>query len=144
MIHTIAHIRVRYAETDRMDVVYHSNYLVWFETVRILMFDEIGIPYLKLEARDLHLPVLSASIEYKRPARFDDRLQVHLFMREKPRARFRFDYEVRCGDALLATGKTSHGFMDTRGKGLRPPEEFMTKINAAWSAERGINPDTTP
>ena len=132
MIHTISHIRVRYAETDRMDVVYHSNYLVWFETARILMLDEIGIPYLEIEARGLRLPVLTATAEYKRPARFDDRLEIHLFMREKPRARFRFEYEVRRGDTLLAVGTTSHGFMDTNGKGLRPPEEFLAKINAAW------------
>ena len=132
MIHTISHIRVRYAETDRMDVVYHSNYLVWFVTARILMLDEIGIPYLEIEARGLRLPVLTATAEYKRPARFDDRLEIHLFMREKPRARFRFEYEVRRGDTLLATGTTSHGFMDTNGKGLRPPEEFLGKINAAW------------
>lgn len=132
MIHTISHIRVRYAETDRMDVVYHSNYLVWFETARILMLDEIGIPYLEIEARGLRLPVLTATAEYKSPARFDDRLEIHLFMREKPRARFRFEYEVRRGDTLLATGTTSHGFMDTNGKGLRPPEEFLAKINAFW------------
>ena len=74
MIHTISQIRVRYAETDRMDVVYHSNYLVWFETARILMLDEIGIPYLEIEASNLRLPVLTASAAYKRPARFDDRL----------------------------------------------------------------------
>jgi len=86
MIHTISQIRVRYAETDRMDVVYHSNYLVWFETARILMLDEIGIPYPEIEASNLRLPVLTASAAYKRPARFDDRLQIHLFMREKPRA----------------------------------------------------------
>ncbi len=135
MIHTISHIRVRYAETDRMDVVYHSNYLVWFETARILMLDEIGIPYLEIEARDLHLPVLTASAEYKRPARFDDRLDVHLFMREKPRARFRFDYEVRRGDTLLATGSTSHGFMDINGNGQRPSEDFLTKVDAAWKHE---------
>ena len=132
MIHTISNIRVRYAETDRMDVVYHSNYLIWFETARILMLDEIGIPYLKIEARDIRLPVLTASVEYKRPARFDDRLEIHLFMREKPRARLWFNYEVRRSNALLATGTTSHGFMDKGGKGLRPPEDFLAKIDAAW------------
>ena len=135
MIHTISQIRVRYAETDRMDVVYHSNYLVWFETARILMLDEIGIPYLEIEASNLHLPVLTASAAYERPARFDDRLQIHLFMREKPRARFHFDYEVRRGDTLLANGKTSHGFMDSNGKALRPPATFLAKIDAAWKPE---------
>jgi acyl-CoA thioester hydrolase len=137
MIHTISQIRVRYAETDRMDVVYHSNYLVWFETARILMLDEIGIPYLEIEASNLRLPVLTASAAYKRPARFDDRLQIHLFMREKPRARFHFDYEVRRGATLLATGKTSHGFMDSNGKALRPPVAFLAKIDAAWKSQSG-------
>jgi len=132
MIHTVSDIRVRYAETDRMDVVYHANYLVWFETARIHMLDVIGIPYRDMEAQGLLIPVLSAQVEYKRPAKFDDRLQIHLFMREKPRARFKFEYEVRRGDTLLATGTTTHGFMDQTGKGLRPPEEFLKLLNHAW------------
>ncbi|MGB0792706.1 MAG: acyl-CoA thioesterase [Opitutales bacterium] len=135
MIHTISKIRVRYAETDRMDVVYHSNYFVWFETARILMLDQIGTPYREIEASGLRIPVLTASADYRSPARFDDQLQVHLYMREKPRARFRFDYEVWRTDALLATGSTTHGFMDENGKGLRPPEAFMAKLDAAWQNE---------
>lgn len=135
MIHSVSHIRVRYAETDRMDVVYHSNYFVWFETARILMLDQIGIPYLGLEKQGLLIPVLTASADYKIPARFDDRLEIHLFMRIKPRARFHFNYEVRRDGTLLATGTTSHGFMDKNGKGLRPPEEFLAKLEAAWKPE---------
>jgi acyl-CoA thioester hydrolase len=84
VIHSISKIRVRYAETDRMDVVYHSNYLVWFETARILMLDEIGMPYSEIEARGLFLPVLTVSAEYKSPARFDDQLEIHLFMKRSP------------------------------------------------------------
>ena len=132
MIHSISKIRVRYAETDRMDVVYHSNYLVWFETARIRMLDQIGIPYREIEARGLFLPVLTASADYKRPARFDDHLEIHLYMKKKPRARMHFEYEVKRGDELLATGATSHGFMDKEGKGMRPPEEFLKLIEAAW------------
>ena len=139
MIHTIANIRVRYAETDRMDVVYHSNYLVWFETARILMLDEIGIPYREIEARGLFIPVLAVAVEYKRPAFFDDRLDVHLLMNEKPRARFRINYEVRRDDTLLATGSTSHGFMDKTGKALRPPEDFVAKVDAAWTSNSNQN-----
>jgi len=133
MIHTVSHIRVRYAETDRMDVVYHSNYFVWFETARILMLDEFGLPYKDLEAQGYFIPVLSASADYKLPAQFDDRLDIHLYMKEKPRARFRFEYEVKRNDELLATGTTVHGFMDPTGKGLRPPTEFLHKIDAHWT-----------
>ncbi|MFP4166170.1 MAG: acyl-CoA thioesterase [Opitutales bacterium] len=144
MIHTIAPIRVRYAETDRMDVVYHGNYLVWFETARILMLDEIGLPYRDIEARGLFIPVLSASVEYRSPARFDDRLDVHLFLNERMRARFHFDYEVRRGGELLATGKTSHAFMDPNGRGLRPPEDFLERLHAfsektSRTVNEGIN-----
>lgn len=134
MIHTISNIRVRYAETDRMDVVYHSNYFVWFETARILMLDQIGIPYLGLEADGYLIPVLSVTADYRLPARFDDRLEIHLFMREKPRARFKFEYEVRRDGELLAKATTSHGFMDKTGKGLRPPAEFLEKLDATWRA----------
>ncbi len=132
MIHSISKIRVRYAETDRMDVVYHSNYLIWFETARILMLDEIGMPYSEIEARGLFLPVLTVSAEYKSPARFDDQLEIHLFMKKKPRARIHFDYEVRRGDELLAIGNSSHGFMDRSGKGQRPPEDLVKLMEAAW------------
>ena len=132
MIHCISKIRVRYAETDRMDVVYHSNYLIWFETARILMLDEIGMPYREIEARGLFLPVLTVSAEYKSPARFDDQLEIHLFMKKKPRARIHFDYEVRRGDELLAIGNSSHGFMDRSGKGQRPPEDLVKLMEAAW------------
>ncbi|MFT4901584.1 MAG: acyl-CoA thioester hydrolase [Lentimonas sp.] len=133
MIHTFSTIRVRYAETDRMDVVYHSNYLVWFETARILLLDEIGLPYRDLEAQGYFIPVLSANLEYQRPAQFDDHLEIHLFMKEKPRARMRFEYEVRRGEQLLATGATTHGFMDRNGKALRPPQAFVDKVSAVWS-----------
>lgn len=132
MIHSISKIRVRYAETDRMDVVYHSNYLVWFEVARIEMLDKIGIPYRDIEARGLFLPVLTVSAAYKRPARFDDRLEVHLYMKKKPRARMHFEYEVRRDNEILVTGQSSHGFMDQDGKAVRPPEDVLQKIESAW------------
>ena len=132
MIHCISKIRVRYAETDRMGVVYHSNYLVWFETARILMLDEIGMPYSEIEARGLFLPVITVSAEYMSPARFDDQLEIHLFMKIKPRARMHFDYEVRRGNELLAIGQSSHGFMDRSGKAQRPPEDLVKLIEGAW------------
>lgn len=132
MIHTVSHVRVRYAETDRMDVVYHSHYFVWFETARILMLDQMGLPYSELEEQGYRIPVLAANAEYRIPARFDDRLEIHLRMVEKPRARFQFEYEVYRKDELLATGSTTHAFMDPEGKGLRPPSPFIEKLEAMW------------
>lgn len=132
MIHTISKFRIRYVETDRMKVVHHKNYLVWFEAARIEMLDQIDLPYTEVEAAGYFIPVLGANIEYKRPAFFDDRIDVHLYMREKPRARFRFDYEVLRDGELLATGQTTHGFMDEQGKALRPPETFLSRVLNAW------------
>lgn len=132
MIHTISQFRVRYAETDRMKVVHHKNYLVWFEAARIEMLDRIDLPYAGVEAEGFFIPVLEATIEYKRPAFFDDRLEVHLYMRDKPRARFRFEYEVWRDEELLAAGQTTHGFMDENGKALRPPEAFLAKVMEYW------------
>ncbi len=135
MIHTIYQTRVRYAETDRMDVVHHSNYLVWFEAARIQMLDEIGLPYKDLEGEGYFIPVLGANIDYRKPAFFDDRLEVHLYMREQARARFHFDYEVRRGEDLLASGSTTHGFMDRNGKGMRPPADFVAVVRKAWGRD---------
>lgn len=132
MIHSVTKLRVRYAETDRMDVVYHSNYLVWFETARIQMLDEIGIPYREIEARGLFLPVLTVSAAFHNPARFDDRLDVHLYMKQKPRARMHFDYEVLRDSELLATGQSSHGFMDRQGRAQRPPEDLVAIFEQIW------------
>ena len=132
MIHTISKIRVRYAETDRMDVVYHSNYFVWFETARIMMLDQIGSPYKAIETNGHFIPVLEAKASYLSPARFDDRLDVHIYMRKKPLVRFYFEYEVKRSKELLVKGSTTHGFMDKNGRGMRPPNDFIQKINAAW------------
>ncbi len=137
MIHTVSQFRVRYAETDRMQVVHHRNYLVWFEAARIEMLDQIELPYTKVEAEGFFIPVLSATVDYKKPAFFDDRLEVHLYLREKPRARFRFDYQVWREGEILATGHTTHGFMDSQGKALRPPDAFLARVLAAWTASEG-------
>jgi len=137
MIHSISKFRVRYAETDRMKVVHHKNYLVWFEAARIEMLDQIGLPYAAVETEGFFIPVLGATVDYKKPAYFDDRIEVHLYMREKPRARFRFDYEVRRDGALLAAGQTTHGFMNENGKALRPPEAFLAKVLKAWAEPVG-------
>ena len=120
-----------------MDVVYHSHYFVWFETARIRMLDQMGLPYKDLESQGYRIPVLSANAEYRMPARFDDRLEIHLRMTEKPRARFHFDYEVRRDDDLLATGHTAHAFMDPQGKGLRPPPGFLEKLETMWTNHAG-------
>jgi acyl-CoA thioester hydrolase len=121
MIRSRAPVTVRYAETDMMGVVYHANYLPWFEIGRTTLLKEIGISYRDLETAGFRLPVLEVSARYLRPARYDDALEVITVLRERPLVRIRLEYEVRRGDELLATGNTVHAFVDLQGDVVRPP-----------------------
>jgi acyl-CoA thioester hydrolase len=134
MIRSRAPVTVRYAETDMMGVVYHANYLPWFEIGRTTLLKEIGIAYRDLETAGFRLPVLEVSARYLRPARYDDALEVITVLRERPLVRIRLEYEVRRGDELLATGNTVHAFVDLQGDVVRPPswvsERFAEKLRA--------------
>jgi acyl-CoA thioester hydrolase len=134
MIRSRAPVTVRYAETDMMGVVYHANYLPWFEIGRTTLLKEIGISYRDLETAGFRLPVLEVSARYLRPAHYDDALEVITVLRERPLVRIRLEYEVRRGDELLATGNTVHAFVDLQGDVVRPPswvsERFAEKLRA--------------
>lgn len=125
MIESTCEIRVRYAETDKMGVVYHSNYFIWFEAARVQMLDELGLPYTEIETSGLMLPVIDCSAKFLRPARFDDRVKIHVQMHEKPGLRLKIHYKVACGETLLAEGFTQHVFVDLEGRPAKPPAEFM-------------------
>jgi len=126
MIQSRVSVTVRYAETDMMGIVYHANYLPWFEVGRTKLLKEIGVPYKKLEEEGYRLPVLEVSAKYVRPAVYDDTLEIISTVSEKPLLRIRIDYEVRRDGELLATGNTVHAFVDKLGRPVRPP---------AWAAE---------
>ena len=128
MIQSRAEVTVRYAETDMMGVVYHGNYLPWFEIGRTTLLREQGLPYRELETLGYRLPVLEVSAKYLRPAVYDDTVTILTTMREKPLLRIKLDYEVRRGPELLATGWTLHAFIDHAGRPVRPPPVFVEKI----------------
>lgn len=132
MIVSHAQVTVRYAETDMMGVVYHGNYLPWFEIGRTTLLKEMGLPYRKLEEEGYRLPVLEVVAKYLRPARYDDTLTIVTTLREKPFLRIRLDYEVKRGDELLATGHTVHAFIDRDGKPVRPPATVVNVMSAAF------------
>jgi acyl-CoA thioester hydrolase len=132
MIAARAEVTVRYAETDMMGIVYHANYLPWFEVARTQLLREQGFPYRQLEADGFRIPVLEVSAKYRRPALYDDTLTIVATLREKPLLRIRIDYEVFRGDELLATGQSAHAFCDLRGRPTRPPAAFVTRMNAAF------------
>ena len=125
MIQTQTDIRVRYAETDKMGLVYHGNYLTWFEVTRVEMLDILGYPYRNLEQEGYLLPVLEASVRYRRPAFFDDRLTIRVTVKDKPIVKIHCEYEVLRHEELLATGWTKHGFINPQGEPVRPPKALM-------------------
>lgn len=132
MISTRASVTVRYAETDMMGIVYHANYLPWFEVARTQLLREQGFPYRQLEADGFRIPVLEVTAKYVRPAVYDDVLTIIATIRDKPSVRIRLEYEVRRGDELLATGQSSHAFCDLRGQPTRPPAAFVARMNSLF------------
>lgn len=134
MITSRAQVVVRYAETDMMGIVYHGNYLPWFEVGRTTLLKEIGVPYRQLEAEGYRLPVLEISAKYIRPALYDDTITIVTMLREKPLLRIRLSYEVRRGDELLATGESVHAFVDRQGRPTRPPAFAVAALHAAFDA----------
>jgi acyl-CoA thioester hydrolase len=119
-------IRVRYAETDRMGVVWHGNYLQYFETGRTEALRACGWSYRELEESGIMLPLVEAHVEYLRSATYDDLLTVKTRVCEPPTARIRFDYEIwnEAGEKL-ATGHTVLGFIDAKTRRpCRPPAKL--------------------
>lgn len=128
VITTSIEIRVRYAETDQMGVVYHGNYFPWFEMARVEMLDHIGLPYREIEASGLMLPVLACEARFRASARFDDRICVTATIPRMPLVRFAVEYRVEREDTLLCTGRTEHAFMGANGRPARPPQRFLQVI----------------
>jgi acyl-CoA thioester hydrolase len=124
--HSTSRVRVRYAETDQMGVVYHSNYFVWFEVGRTDLLRHSGWSYRELEAEGIGLPVIEAHCRYDRPARYDDELEVRAAARLLSPLRLEFTYElVRLTDqAVLANGRTVHVSVGRDGRPCRLPSRI--------------------
>ena len=120
-----AAVRVRYAETDRMQVAYYSNYFVWFEVARCELLRSVGCAYRDLEAAGFMLPVIEAQCNYRRPVRYDDELTILTRGELMSPVRVRFTYEVRrTGDrTVTAVGRTVHASVDDGGRPARLPPD---------------------
>lgn len=119
-------VRVRYAETDKMGVVYYANYLVWFEIGRTDWLRETGWTYREMEADGFQLPVIEAHCGYKQGARYDDELEVRTKAHRVSPVRIRFEYEVvrRADGMVLATGQTVHATIGPAGRPAKLPERI--------------------
>jgi acyl-CoA thioester hydrolase len=121
-------LRVRYAETDQMGVVYYANYLVWFEVGRTDLLRESGWNYRDMETEGYSLPVIEARCAYRESAKYDDEIDVRTTGVMLSPVRLQFTYEViRVADAAtLATGTTVHATLDRAGRPCRLPERVRT------------------
>lgn len=118
-------VRVRYAETDQMGVVYYANYLVWMEVARVAYCREAGFEYRDMErVGGAFLVVTEAKCRYRSPARFNDVVDLTCWVAESRSRTVRFAYEMLRGDEILATGETLHTVTDARGRMIRMPEPY--------------------
>jgi acyl-CoA thioester hydrolase len=131
LVRRTAHIRVRYAETDRMGVVYYANYLVWFEVGRTEWLRESGWSYREMEIDGVALPVIEAHCEYRQPARYDEEITIVTRATLSTPIRIRFDYDVvRAHDqALTAVGHTIHAPVDRSGRPCRLPDRVRSLLS---------------
>ncbi len=120
-------IRVRYAETDQMGVVYYGNYFTWFEIGRVELCRQLGFEYKRMEAEDdSFIVVAEAYCRYKRPARFDDILAIRTRVTEAQRRTVRFGYEIldQASGEMIATGETLHVICDSQGRPKSLPDKY--------------------
>jgi acyl-CoA thioester hydrolase len=125
-------IRVRFAETDQMGIVYHANYLIWMEVGRVAYCKARGFEYKQMELQDgIFLAVAEARCRYSSPARFDEEVVIRTWVTEANPRMVRFAYEMLLaeGGRKLATGETKHIFL---GRDLRPcrlPEKYRESLS---------------
>lgn len=131
---TDAHIRVRYAETDQMKVVYHSNFIIWFEVGRVEMLRQLGFAYRDVERDDdCHFAVVDVRCRYKSPAYYDDDLIIRTTLKNVRGSMLHFTYEVlRAADqTLLAEGETNHIVVNSKFEKTVLPEKYAAAFAAA-------------
>ncbi len=129
-----ASLRVRYAETDQMGVVYHSNYIIWFEVGRVELLRQLGFTYKEMESQDeCRIAVVDVKCRYKSPAMYDDEILVRTNLKNVRDSLIHFGYEVlRASDrTLLAEGETTHIVVghDMQKKAL--PEKYLVPFKNA-------------
>ncbi|HZR66872.1 MAG TPA: thioesterase family protein [Terriglobales bacterium] len=127
-------LRVRYAETDQMGVVYHANHFIWFEVGRVEFLRQLGFSYREMEQQDgCCIAVVDARCRYKAPARYDDEIIVRTHLKNIRESLIHFGYELlRANDgAVLAEGETTHVVTDAEMKRRSIPEKYMQAFREA-------------
>ncbi len=137
-VREVARVRVIYGDTDQMGMVYYGNYLRYFEIARNEYLRAAGVPYRAFEeVHGLRLPVVEATVRYRRPARYDDELAILAAISEVGGASARFVYAIRrvvdgnLSSELLVEGHTVHACIDVAGKVTRIPADFRAALSGS-------------
>jgi acyl-CoA thioester hydrolase len=129
-----SHLRVRYAETDQMGVVYHANHFIWFEVGRVDFLRQLGFTYKAMERDDdCFIPVVDARCRYKAPVHYDDDVVVRSYLKHVREKVVRFGFELRMKETgeLLAVGETTHIVTNAKMKIRTLPEKYLKAFRAA-------------
>ena len=123
-------IRVNYKDTDKMGIVHHSNYIVYYEMARVAALREWGLSYFEMEQRGIISPILEVGCKYLQPAYFDDLLTVRVIVEEVPMVRFKVRYEMyNEAGTLINTGHTWLGFLNAETRRpCRAPQYLVEKM----------------
>ena len=127
-------LRVRYAETDQMGVVYHSNHLIWFEVGRVELMRQMGLSYRDMERDDgRFIAVAEITCRYRAPVFYDEEVIVRTRLKNVRESVVVFSYELTRADtgALLAEGETTHIVTDSQMKVATLPEKYLSVFRAA-------------
>jgi acyl-CoA thioester hydrolase len=135
MIHTTHSLRVRYGETDPMKYVYYGNYAEYLEIGRVELFRSIGMSYNEIENQGIWLPVSEYKIKYLRPAFYDEKLEIHTYVKKIPGVRIEFEYEIFNEQNIKITeASTTLFFLDARtNKVVKCPDYLLDLIEVHWN-----------
>ena len=120
-------IRVRYAETDRMGLLHHANYLVYFEQARTELLRAQGLTYKDMEDQGFYLVITNVEVKFKSPARYDDMLTIQTTVSRTTPVRIEHTYAVTCDGRAVADGKTTLACVDRAGKLQALPDWFQER-----------------
>ncbi len=132
-----ARLRVRYAETDQMGVVYHSNYIIWMEVGRVELLRSIGFTYREMEQDACHLPVVEVKCRYKAPARYDDQILIRTRMLNLRGSLIHFGYEIlrETDKTVLAEAESVHIVVGPDMQRCTLPDKYMQPFLRAAGKE---------
>lgn len=122
-------IRVRYADTDKMGIVYNGKYLEYFEVGRAELMRSYGLPYVAFEKAGYFLPLVEAHVNYRTPAYYDDLVQIQAIYYPEIKATVKFNYKCFVNEEIVADGHTIHSFLNAKTrKPTRPPKFFIDSL----------------